>query len=449
MRLHPYQVQACKHIIDNPAAGLFLSMGTGKTAATLKALDQLLNETFEITRVLVIAPKFVARTVWTAEIAKWYPHLKASVVLGTARQRADALRKKADIYIINRENVDWLVSFYGARWDFDMVIIDELSSFKSASARRFRALRTVRPLIKRIVGLTGTPAPNGVSDLWPQLYLLDQGKRLGKTLTAFREAYLTPDKRDAFRVFSYKPREGAEAVIYKKIADICISMKAADYLQLPGRIEHEVVIDLEPETLAGYESFERDQVMALEGQDITALNAGVLAGKLLQYSNGAVYDAERTVHKVHDQKLEALEELVEEASGNQVLIFYNFLHDRDRILERLPGARQLKTAQDIIDWNAGKVGVMVAHPASAGHGLNLQAGGNIIIWFGLPWSLELYEQANARLDRQGQTRPVVIFKLLSGGTLDQSVASVLERKAGGQAALLEAVKAKIYEYKRA
>jgi len=416
-------------------------MGLGKTIAALTAIDGLMYHRFEIDRVLVIAPKFVALNVWTAEIAKWphVRHLTTSVITGTPNRRVMALKAKADIYIINRENVEWLVKHYGSKWPYDMVVIDELSSFKSPSARRFRALRTVRPKIRRIVGLTGTPAPNGVGDLWSQLFLLDQGARLGTTLTGFREAYMAPDKRDAFRVFNWKPRNGSEKVIYDRISDICVSMKATDYLQLPARMEHEMVIDLDAPVQAQYDAFKREQVMAMAGTEITALNAAALVTKLLQFSNGAVYDGGRNVHHIHDTKLEALGEIIEQA-GAPVLIFYNYIHDRARIMAKFD-ARELKTTADIDDWNAGKIPVMVAHPASAGHGLNLQMGGNIIVWFGLTWNLELYQQANARLDRQGQRKPVIIYKLVCKNTIDTVVLKLLDKKQGGQNALMDAVKA--------
>lgn len=446
---HKYQDYATSHVIQNPASALFMEMGLGKTVATLTAIDRLVYEDLAVSKVLVIAPKFVALNVWAQEGAKWdhLKHLTFSIITGDPRQRVAALKAKADIYVINRENVTWLVNYYKTAFPFDMLVIDELSSFKSAQAQRFKSLRIVRPLIKRVVGLTGTPAPNSLADLWPQIYLLDQGQRLGKTLTGFREAYLTPDKTNGYQVYSYKARKGAEKEIYDRIGDICISMKEKDYLELPEMIEQDFVIHLDPVTQAKYDQFEADQVTSILDAEITAFNAAALTNKLLQFSNGALYDADRGVHEVHDIKLDALDELVEQASG-PVLIFYSYIHDRQRIKARHPGTRELKTTRDIEDWNAGKIPVMIAHPASAGHGLNLQAGGNIIIWFGLTWSLELYLQANARLHRQGQTKPVVIYRLICSKTMDLDAARTLARKADGQAALMEAVKARVNLYKK-
>lgn len=447
---HAYQDHASAHILGNPASGLFLEMGLGKTVATLTAIDSLIYETLEVSKVLVIAPKFVALNVWQQEGAKWdhLRHLKFSIITGDPRQRSEALKRKADIYVINRENVSWLVNHYKSAFPFDMLVIDELSSFKSAQAQRFRSLRIVRPLIKRVVGLTGTPAPNGLVDLWPQLYLLDQGKRLGNTLGGFREAYLTPDKKNGYQVYSYKVRKGSDKEIYDRIGDICISMKAADYLQLPEMIVHEVDVALDPITQGKYDQFEKDQVTSILDAEITAFNAAALTNKLLQFANGAVYDEDRKVHEIHSIKLDALEELVEQANGKPVLIFYSYIHDKDRIKARFPGLRELKTTKDIEDWNAGKIEIMIAHPASAGHGLNLQAGGNTIIWYGLTWSLELYQQANARLHRQGQTKPVIIYKLICSKTMDTDVSRALARKTDSQGALLEAVKARVNLYRK-
>lgn len=445
---HPYQDHATQHIIDNLASGLFMEMGLGKTVATLTATDKLMYEDFAVNKVLVIAPKFVALNVWKQEAQKWdhLKHLTFSIITGDVGQRSRALKAKADIYVINRENVTWLVNFYKTAFPFDMLVIDELSSFKSSQAQRFRSLRIVRPLVKRVVGLTGTPAPNGLVDLWPQVYLLDQGQRLGKTVTGFREAYLTPDKTNGNQVYSYRVRKGAEKEIYDRIGDICISMKSSDYLQLPEKIEHEVVIQLDPVTQAKYDQFEKDQVTEVLSTEITAFNAAALTTKLLQFANGAVYDSEKEVHEIHYTKLEALAELIEQANGQPVLIFYSYQHDENRIAKAFPGARKLKGPKDIQDWNDGKIEIMYAHPASAGHGLNLQAGGNIIIWYGLTWSLELYLQANARLHRQGQTRPVVIYKLICSKTMDQDVSRALAKKTDSQAALMEAVKARIKKY---
>lgn len=446
---HNYQDHATRHVLNNPASGLFLEMGLGKTVAALTAADVLLYETFEVAKVLVIAPKFVSLNVWPGEIQKWdhLKHLTFSVVTGDPGQRVAALKKRADIHIINRENVTWLVNYYKTKFPFDMVIVDELSSFKSAQAQRFKSLRIVRPLVKRIVGLTGTPAPNGLVDLWPQLYLLDQGERLGKTLTGFREAYLTPEKRNGYQIYTYKVRKGSENEIYSRISDICISMKSSDYLRLPEKIENDYIIALDPVTQAKYDQFEKDQVTSILDAEITAFNAAALTNKLLQFSNGAVYDEDRAVHEVHSMKLDALEELIEQASG-PVLVFYSYIHDRERIKKRFPGAQELKTAKDVDCWNIGIVPIMIAHPASAGHGLNLQAGGSIIIWYGLTWSLELYQQANARLHRQGQTKPVIVYKLICSKTMDTEVSKALARKSDSQGALMEAVKARIEKYRK-
>jgi SNF2 family DNA or RNA helicase len=450
----PYQDFATKHVIDNPFSGLFLDMGLGKTVSTLTAVDKLMFDDLEVNKVLVIAPKRVAEDTWTTEATKWdhLKHLRVSVVLGTERQRKEALKAKADVYVINRENVAWLVGFYQSAWPFDMLVIDELSSFKSAKAIRFKALRLVRPLIKRVVGLTGTPAPNGLIDLWPQLYLLDQGERLGKTITRYRENYFTPGRRNGQVVFDYKLKAESEQAIYDKIGDICISMKAKDYLTLPERITRDVEIHLPAAIKEKYEEFERDQILALENiEDISAVNAAALTNKLLQFANGAVYDANKDWHTVHNAKLDALEEIVEVANGQPVLVFYSYKHDLERIKKRLKAykPRTLDSREDIQEWNDGKIQLLLAHPASAGHGLNLQAGGNIIVWFGLTWSLELYQQANARLDRQGQTKPVIVHRLIVFGTMDEDVSKAIERKTEGQDALMDAVKARIQKHRKA
>lgn len=447
---HNYQLHASKHIIDNKFCGLFLEMGLGKTVTTLTAIDQLIYERLEVDKVLIIAPKFVALNVWTAEGQKWdhLKHLKFSIITGDPRQRVQALRMPADIYVINRENVSWLVQYYQSGWPFKMTVADELSSFKNPQSQRFKALRIVRPLIKRFVGLTGTPIPNGLPDLWSQIYLMDQGERLGKTLTAYREAFLTADKRNRGQVFSYKVRAGAEQEIYDRIGDICISMKARDYLELPPRIEQDIIVQLPDDTQKKYDQFEREQIMQIADSEITALSAAALITKLLQFSNGAVYDSEKKVQHVHDAKLEALEEIIEGAGGQQVLICYNFVHDLERILKRFPGARKLTNTKDMEDWNSGKVGIMAGHPASMGHGLNLQHGGHIIVWFGPTYNSELYDQANARLDRQGQTKPVLIYRLLGRKTMDSEVLQVLLSKTEKQDGLMDAVKAKVEFYKK-
>jgi len=449
----PYQDFATQHIIDNPYSGLFLDMGLGKTVSTLTAIDQLMYTELEVNKVLVIAPLRVAQDTWTTESVKWdhLKHLRLSVVLGSERERKQALQAKADVYVINRENVAWLVGYYQSAFPFDMVVIDELSSFKSAKAIRFKSLRMVRPKVKRVVGLTGTPAPNGLIDLWPQLFLLDQGERLGKTITGYRERYFTPGKRNGAVVFDYKLKADTEQLIYDKIGDICISMKAKDYLSLPERINRTVEIRLPSDVQKKYDEFERDQVLALDdSEDISAINAAALSTKLRQFANGAIYDDQKNWHEVHNTKLEALSEIVEAANGQPVLIFYSFRHDLERINKHLKvyKPRQLTSAEDIADWNSGKISVLLAHPASAGHGLNLQAGGNIVIWFGLNWSLELYQQANARLDRQGQIKPVIVHHLVMVDTIDTKVFNVLDGKAETQDALMNAVKAIIKKHTR-
>jgi SNF2 family DNA or RNA helicase len=449
---YPYQQHATSHILDNPAAGLFLDMGLGKTVSTLTAIDHLMYHDLEVNKVLVIAPKRVAEDTWISEVEKWdhLRHLKISIVLGAEKQRKAALAAKADIYVINRENVVWLVGYYANKFPFDMVVIDELSSFKSSKAQRFRALRRIRPQVTRVVGLTGTPAPNSLIDLWPQLYLLDQGERLGKTISQYREQYFLPVAQNGNIVYKYGLKKDVQpSVIYDKIRDICVSMKAKDYLQLPGRIDRMVDVRLSPELQKKYEDFERIQILALAQEaQITAMNAAALNTKLLQFANGAIYDEQRNVHEIHDAKLEALHEIVEAANGQPVLVFYSYQHDLSRIKHSLRAFKpeELEGREHIQRWNEGKVPLLLAHPASAGHGLNMQAGGNIIVWFGLTWSLELYQQANARLDRQGQQKPVIIHHLVTKGTMDEDVMKALEGKAQGQDALMEAVKARIEKY---
>ncbi|MEN6391048.1 MAG: DEAD/DEAH box helicase [Syntrophomonas sp.] len=445
---HQYQDYATNKILDQEAVGLFLDMGLGKSVITLTAIDQLMYNYFDVEKVLVIAPLRVAQKTWTDEIKKWdhLKHLRISKVLGNEKQRIAALQVKADIWIINRENVEWLADLYGKDWPFDMVVIDELSSFKSSKAKRFRALRKVRPCIKRIVGLTGTPAPNGLIDLWPQVYLLDQGERLGKTVTGYRSRYFEPGKRNRTVIFSWDPKPGAEEAIYNKLEDLCVSMSAEDWLQMPERIGREVKVQIPEAARAKYDQLEKDLLLPFAGGDITADTMAILSNKLLQMANGAVYDENGSTREIHQAKLEALDDILEAANGQPVLVFYNYQHDRDRLLKHMPTARVLNTEDDIEKWNQGKIPVMLAHPASAGHGLNLQAGGNIIVWFGLTWSLELYQQANARLYRQGQDKSVIIHHLVAEGTIDEDVMSALVGKDVSQKALLEAVKARIEKY---
>lgn len=444
---HDYQKFATEKIIELPACGLLLEMGLGKTVSTLTAVDELIYDRFEVSKVLVIAPKRVADDTWTSEAEKWdhLQHLAFSKVLGTAAQREAALQAEADIYLINRENVVWLVEKLRKCWPFDMVVVDELSSFKSNQAKRFKALRAIRPLTRRFVGLTGTPAPNGLMDLWPEVYLLDRGERLGKTITGYRDRYFYPGKRDGFTVFTWEPKEGAEEAIHEKISDICISMKAEDYLRLPGQVVNDIKVRLSPQEMQKYRELEREKLMELDGEEITALAAAAVWGKLLQLANGAAYSEGGKAAVLHDRKLDALEEILEASGGHPVLVFYNFRHDYDRLVGRFRKwqPRTIRTSDDIHDWNAGRIPLLLAQPASMGHGLNIQAGGHIIVWFGLNPSLELYQQANARLHRQGQTEAVIIHRLVTEGTVDEDVVRKLEAKDARQESLMEAVKARI------
>lgn len=445
-----YQQYSINHIIDHKASGLFLDMGMGKTVSTLTAIDNLIF-LGEVNKVLVIAPLRVAEDTWSTEVDKWdhLKHLRISKILGTKKQREEALMKDTDIYVTNRENVDWLVTECFDSWIWDMVVIDELSSFKSSKAKRFRALKKVRPYFKRIVGLTGTPAPNSLIDLWPQIYLLDGGLRLGKTITGFKDRYFNPGRRNSYVVYNWELKEGSEAAIQNKISDICISMKADDYLDLPERIDNRVEINLSKKSMEIYKKLEKDLVIELGEEDITAANAAVLTNKLLQMANGAIYSETKEVVKIHDEKIERLEEIIDVSNGKPVLVFYNFKHDYNRITEMLTKKKishqTLNTSDDIKKWNDGKIQVALLHPASAGHGLNLQYGGNIIVWFGLTWSLELYQQANARLHRQGQKETVIIHHLISKGTVDEDVMNALANKEINQDMLLEAVKARLEE----
>jgi SNF2 family DNA or RNA helicase len=450
---HKYQEYAIERILDTPALGLFLEMGLGKTVITLTALDDLLYDQFDAAKILVIAPLRVAEDTWSRESQKWdhLKHLRISKILGGQKQRRAALKAEADLYIINRENVEWLVSETGNDWPFDTVIIDELSSFKSAAAKRFKALRRVRPMISRIVGLTGTPAPNGLMDLWSQIYLLDQGDRLGKTITGYRERYFVAGARSGYVVYDWKQKAEAEEAVYGKISDICVSMKSEDWLEMPERVDRIVPVILSEDAKAKYRKLERDLLLPLIDADIVANTAAVLSNKLLQLANGAAYDEKRGVQEIHSAKLDALEDVLEAANGHSVLLFYSYKHDLERIQQRFKHCRILRKgadgSKDIADWNAGKIKLLAVHPASAGHGLNLQDGGNIIVWFGLTWSLELYQQANARLHRQGQKRSVIIHHLVSEGTMDEEVMDALQAKAAGQEALMSAVKARIERVK--
>lgn len=443
---YPHQAAGVSWIIERPACALLWGMGTGKTVTTLTALDLLLHDYLEDGPALVIAPKRVAENTWSKECEKWphLRHLRVSKVMGTAQQRAAALTAPADIFVINRENVVWLIDHLGGRWPFPIVIIDELSSFKSAQAKRWKALRRVRGRIRRIIGLTGTPRPNGLEDLWPEIYLLDQGKRLGRTLGSFRQTFLVPEKMNGHIVYSYRPREGAEAEVYDRLADICMSIRKEDVLQLPGQIYEDVELTPPADLLRTYKTFEREKVLEClgEGGEIMAGTEAALTNKLLQFANGAIYDMDGQAHEIHTVKLDALEELIEEAGGDPVLVLYAYKHDADRIRQRIK-CRSLDKPEDIDAWNRGEISVALAHPASIGHGLNLQEGGHITIWYGLTWSLELYQQANERLNRPGQRNVCRVYHLILKGTHDERVLHSLKNKDKGQAAALEALRLEI------
>lgn len=451
MKYAPWEYQAAAEnwILDHKKCGLFLSMGLGKTVITLTAIRGLLKAG-AVHRALVIAPLRVAATVWKEEADKWdHLHgLRFSKVLGNEKERLAALAREADVYVINRENVSWLVNYQATKkdWPFDMLVIDELSSFKSPKAERFRSLRRALPAVRRVVGLTGTPAPNGLIDLWSQIYLLDRGERLGKTLGWYRQTFFDPGDRNGQVVFNWKPKKGAPEQIYSRIGDICMSMTAEDYLKMPDRIDVETPVELSANAQQAYETMERDLVLPMADEAITAQNAAVLTNKLLQIANGAIYMDDGSYASIHDAKLDALEDLIEAANGEPVLVYYSYKHDAARIAKRFPTVRSLIAPVDVEDWNAGRVPIMMAHPGSAGHGLNLQAGGHIIIWFGLTWSLELYQQANARLHRQGQQHPVTIHHIVTKGTIDEDVLKVLTGKAARQDALIDAVKARLMLY---
>lgn len=451
---HNYQRYAIERIINTPYVGLFLEMGLGKTVCVLTAIQQLIDN-LEISKVLVIAPLRVAQSVWVQEIAKWehLTDLRAVRVLGTEKQRIKALNSDADIYVINRENVQWLVAHYsGRRIPFDMVVLDELSSFKNHKSARWKAMRNIRPRLSRVVGLTGTPAPNGLIDLWGQVYLLDQGNALGKFVTNYRQRYFVPGRSNGQVVFDYKLQESGEQRIYDAISGFCVSMKAEDYLTLPACTYHDINVQLTDKLQASYKEFEKEQVLSLPEEEdgtISAVNAAGLSNKLLQFASGAVYDADKNVKHLHDVKLDALVELVEEANGKPVLLFYQFKHEIPRIRQALKGYHvEVMNDDSCIDrWNNGEIPVLLAHPASTAYGLNMQRGGNIIIWYGLNWALELYQQANARLNRQGQTKPVHVYHLLVEGTMDVEVAKALNGKVATQDGLMNAIKAVVERYR--
>ena len=439
---HEYQKRAIGKIMELPAVGLFLEMGLGKTVITLTAVDRLMFEEFAVSRVLVIAPLKVAEDTWSREAGKWdhLRDLRVVKILGTAKKRIEAAEADADVYVINRENVPWLADRYqGRKWRWDMVVIDELSSFKNNQAERFKAMRRVRPFIRRMVGLTGTPNPNGYMDLWSQVFLLDQGERLEKTIGRYRQLYFRPGKGSGYVTYEWILLPGADKAIQGRIADITVSMQARDYLELPERIDNAVMVRLPEGAAKTYKQMEREHLLQLESDgNVTAANAAAVMNKLLQMAGGAVYDDDGGSWTFHDEKIKALRDIIDTA-GSPVLVFYGYRHERERLLHEFK-ARELKTGEDIDDWNDGRVPVMLAHPASVGYGLNLQAGGHVIVWYSLPWSLELYQQANARLYRQGQTEAVIINHLIAAGTVDEQVLESLKRKDTGQAALMAALR---------
>lgn len=440
---HSYQQRATDLVVSKKSVGLFLDMGLGKTVITLTAVNELIYDRFEVSRVLVIAPKRVAEDTWTREHKKWdhLRELRISKVLGTAAQRLRALEQDADVYVIGRDNVVWLVDHYSKKkhWPFDMIVIDELSSFKNPQAKRFRALRKTLGVTQRVVGLTGTPSPNGLMDLWAQVYLLDRGERLGQTIGAYREKYFRAGARNGYVVYKWEPLKGAKEKIEEKISDICVSMSAADYLTLPKRIDNVIPVSLSESEMKLYKQMEADQLLQIDDTDVVALNAAAVMTKLLQIANGSVYSMDGTVVNIHGAKLEALQEIID-TTDSPVLVFYSYKHDLTKIMNAIPSARILNGANDIKDWNDGKVQVLLAHPASVGYGLNLQEGGHTIVWYGLTWSLELYQQANARLYRQGQDKPVIIHHLIAEGTVDEQAMNALQHKDTSQAALLAALK---------
>lgn len=450
---YPYQAYCHNRIIDTSHVGLFLDMGLGKTVITLTALHDLKYNRFAMRRALVIAPKKVAEDTWQTEAAKWnhLSQLRVVSVMGTATQRVMAMQQNADVYVINRDNTQWLVDHYGHGWPFDVVVLDESSSFKNHQAKRFKALKAIRHKINRIIELTGTPNPHGLMDLWAQVYLLDGGKRLGRTISVYRDMYFVPDKRNRTTIFSYAPKPGADQAIYDSISDICISMKAADYLDLPEIIYEDIPVVLDGAVARAYKQLAREAVLEVDEETITANNAAALSGKLLQLCNGAVYDENHNVLPVHDCKIEAFMEVVEQLGGQHALVCYYFNHDRDRLLAVLSKTnlrvRVYKDIQDKNDWNAGKIDLLLVHPASCGYGLNLQEGGHHIIWFGLTWNLEEYQQTNKRLHRQGQTHPVIVHHLVVKGGRDEDVINSLANKDDVQEALLESLKVRISQIK--
>lgn len=445
---HEYQAYCIDFLLEHPAAGLFLKPGMGKTSIALTAADRILYDRFEASKVLVIAPLRVAEDTWSRESAKWdhLKHLRVSKVLGDTKKRLAALANDADLYCINRENVPWLVTHYGQHWPFDLVIIDELSNFRNPSSKRFRALRKVRPLIKHLWGLTGTPRPRSLLDLWAQVYLLDRGERLGETYGGYKDRYFSPGRRNGYVIFDWNPRPGAEEEITEKISDICISLETAGNLQMPELVTTTRPVILSPEARGKYEALEREAVLPLKDCIIDAASAAAVNGKLMQIAGGAVYDESHVPHDIHSEKLDALEDIIAEADGEPVLVAYRFQHERDRILARFPQAVQLKDSGTIAAWNKGEIPILLAHPAGAGHGLNLQDGGHIIVWFGPTYDLELDEQFNDRLYRQGQKFTTSIIYLVAEGTVEEDAMQSLKVKADGQASMMEALKARIEKY---
>ncbi len=447
---HPYQQAAIDAILAKPGVALWMEMGLGKTVVTLTAIDQLLYDRLEVSRVLVVAPKKVAEATWQDEAAKWehLQHLRLSTVLGSEAQRRATLAAPADVYIINRENIPWLVRTLGRKWDFDMVVLDEASSFKNHAAQRFKALKAVRPRIHKIVELTGTPRPNSLLDLWAQIYLLDQGQRLGKYITHYRREYFWPTE------YSYEPRAGAAEAVERRIKDIVLSFKAADHLTLPEKILDDIPVVLDAPARRAYKKLEQDYLLDVDGETITAQQAAALTGKLLQLCNGSLYDETGAIHPIHRCKLDAFDELTDALGGQRALVFYGFRFDEEQLTETLKTRHRslkfavLRTGQDAADWNAGKLDVLLAQPASCAYGLNLQQGGHHLIWYSLPWSLELYAQGEARLYRQGQTQTVIVHRLIVKGGADELVVKALNSKDRDQNRLMQAVKTHIRETKK-
>lgn len=458
MKYRPYEYQhtAMQWIKDNPRCGLFIDMGLGKTVSTLTALQELMDEC-EVSRVLVVAPKKVAETTWSTEAQKWdhLKNLRVSKVMGTEKQRNLALAEKADVYVIGRDSFVWLVGKFGGMLPFDVLVIDELTSFKSPKSERFKAMRQAVPTVSRVIGLTGTPAPNGLIDLWAQMYCIDMGERLGKSVTKYRETYFETHKWNNI-VVRCDVKKGCEEIIRKKIADICLSMQAKDYLQLPDMITHTIHVDLSPKTMAAYTKFEKDKVLEFaeehsgEAANVLANSAAGLMNKLSQFANGAIYDEERNVHEIHSEKLDKLAEIVEAANGSGVLVFYQYQHDVTRIAQKLKGYRvaSYEGEQQLLDWNAHKLDVLLAHPASTAYGLNMQEGGHYIVWFGTGWNLEHYQQANARLHRQGQQHPVTVYKLICRSTVDERASAALDNKKGVQQSLLDSLSYLLTKYEK-